>query len=328
MDVGQGDAALVELPGGAAVLVDTGPGGPGRFDVGERVLAPFLWNRPRRELAAVAISHPDPDHAGALATVLRRFRVAEVWDGILAGDEARAGDEDARRLLACSGARHRVLGTPMRLILGEATFTALHPDADPLPGTNENSLVLRLDWRAFSLLLTGDLGAPGEARLLARGEPLQATVLKVGHHGSRFSSTTPFLEAVRPAAAVISVGARNPFGHPTPQALDRLAGVGARVYRTDRDGAVLLETDGRSLWITRWASRRTERIELGRGERAALLAPLGEIHRIRSPRLRLRLTEPPTPPTGSPPDHRRVSAAPAKPALERGPPAALLRRTP
>jgi competence protein ComEC len=254
VDVGQGDAALVELPGGERLLVDTGPGGPGRLDVAERVLAPVLWNRPVRRLAAVALSHADPDHAGGLPTVLRRFAVDELWEG------ARPGGGG---LAVCPGLRQRRLAWPTRLRLGEVTLDVLHPDGVPLAGRNENSLVLRLQWRDVSILFAGDLGAPGEQRLLARGEPGPISVLKVGHHGSRFSSSAPFLAAARPQVAVIPVGARNPFGHPTPETLGRLARAGARVYRTDRDGAVLLETDGRTLWVRGWASGRADRLELG-----------------------------------------------------------------
>jgi competence protein ComEC len=129
-------------------------------------------------------------------------------------------------------------------------------------GENEESLVLRLDWRGFSLLLTGDLGRPGEERILASRAPVRVLALKVGHHGSRFSSTEEFLAATRAAVAVISVGARNPFRHPTPEALGRLEAAGARIYRTDRDGAVILETDGATVWITRWASGTVERLDL------------------------------------------------------------------
>jgi len=137
------------------------------------------------------------------------------------------------------------------------------PLGEPAPlGENEESLVLRLDWRGFSLLLTGDLGRPGEERVLASRAPVRALALKVGHHGSRLSSSEEFLAATRAAVAVISVGARNPFRHPTPEALGRLEAAGARIYRTDRDGAVILETDGATLWITRWASGTVERFEL------------------------------------------------------------------
>jgi len=264
LDVGQGDAILVELPEGPRLLVDGGPAGARRLDVGERVLAPFLWNRPALRLDAVAVSHSDPDHSGGLRAVLTRFRVGELWENGRWGP----GSEETLRAAERSGACRRTLVAGQRMWLGSALVTVLNPDGtqsldEPPPkGENEESLVLRLDWRGFSLLLTGDLGRPGEERVLASHAPVRALALKVGHHGSRFSSTDEFLAATRAAVAVISVGARNPFRHPTPEALGRLEAAGARVYRTDRDGAVVLETDGVTLWITRWASGTVERIDL------------------------------------------------------------------
>ena len=136
--------------------------------------------------------------------------------------------------------------------------------------------MLRLDWRGVSLLLTGDLGWLGEARVLERGAPVRVLVLKVAHHGSRFSSSAAFLEAARPAFAIISVGARNPFRHPTPEALGRLEAAGARIYRTDRDGAIILETDGTRLWITRWATTHHRGLRPRSGDRpTAADAPSG-----------------------------------------------------
>jgi competence protein ComEC len=264
LDVGQGDSILVELPEGPRLLVDGGPAGARRLDVGERVLAPFLWNRPAARLDAVAVSHSDPDHSGGLRAVLTRFRVGELWENGRWGP----GSEATLRAAERSGACRRTLVAGQRMWLGSALVTVLNPDGtlsldEPPPkGENEESLVLRLDWRGFSLLLTGDLGRPGEERVLASHAPVRALALKVGHHGSRFSSTDEFLAATRAAVAVISVGARNPFRHPTPEALARLEAAGARIYRTDRDGAVVLETDGVTLWITRWASGTVERIDL------------------------------------------------------------------
>ena len=98
--------------------------------------------------------------------------------------------------------------------------------------------------------------------MLDRGEPVRVLVLRVGHHGSRFSSTAPFLDAAYPSFAVISVGARNPFRHPTSETLARLEASGARIYRTDRDGAIVMETDGTRLWITRWAPHVTDVFDL------------------------------------------------------------------
>jgi competence protein ComEC len=265
LDVGQGDATLIELPEGQRILVDGGPGGPRRFDVGERVLAPFLWNRGIRRLDLVALSHSDPDHAGGLAAILRHFTVGEFWPSARWG----AGSEDTRRAVERSRVRARVPARGQRAWIGSALLTVLHPDDGAGDGSerdeNDRSQVLRLDWGAVSLLLTGDLGQRGEAELVRRQEPLRTLVLKVGHHGSRFSTSPAFLDAVRPAVAVISVGGRNPFGHPAPETLARLEAAGARVYRTDRDGAVLLESDGLTLWITRWGRGTTERVTLDPG---------------------------------------------------------------
>src|SRR5215813_4126499 len=264
LDVGQGDAILVELPEGQRLLVDGGPGGNQRLGVGERVLAPFLWNRPTQRLDVVALTHPDSDHSGGLRAVLTRFGVREFWEN----GRWITGTEETLRAVERSGACRRTLVAGQRLWLGSALLTVLNPDGsrpldDPPPeGQNEESLVLRLDWRGFSLLLTGDLGGPGEERLLADHAPVRALALKVGHHGSRYSSTGAFLDAVEPAVAIISVGARNSFGHPTPEVLGRLEAAGARIYRTDRDGAVILETDGITLSITRWASGTVERLDL------------------------------------------------------------------
>jgi competence protein ComEC len=258
LDVGQGDAALIELPEGPRLLVDGGPGGARRFDVGERVLAPFLWNRPLAGLDAVALTHWDADHSGGLAAVLTRFHVGEFWEN----GQSPAGAPETAGALARSRAPRRVLAAGQRIWLGRALITVLGPGPGPPQAANDQSLVLRLDWRGVSLLLTGDLGARGEALLLERAGPVRALALKVAHHGSRFSSTAPFLERARPRLAVVSVGARNPFRHPSGEALARLDAVGARVYRTDRDGAVILETDGRVLRVTAWARGVTETWEL------------------------------------------------------------------
>lgn len=266
LDVGQGDALFVELPDGRRLLVDGGPGGERRFDVGERVVAPFLWNRAVGTLDAIAMTHADPDHAGGLAAILREFRVRELWDTGLPDRTA----EEIRTLALRRGVVHRRLRAGDRLELGPALITVLNPPALPLAGSrrgpasdeNNNSLVLRLDWGLASFLLTGDLEQEGEAELLSRRWPLTHLVLKVGHHGSRYSTTDEFLRAGRPALAVISVGARNPFRHPHPEVLARLTQALATVYRTDRDGAVLMETDGVELHVTRWATRTTETLRL------------------------------------------------------------------
>jgi competence protein ComEC len=229
LDVGQGDAIVLEGPDGRTVLVDAGPGGPYRLDAGERVIAPFLWNRGILRLDAALVTHDDVDHAGGMGAIRRLFAVRESWEGVV-------GDGP--------------------LALGGAVITPL---AASVGGRNDAARVLRVDFGLASILLASDIERAGERALLASGASLRATVLKVPHHGSRTSSGPDLLDGVRPSLALVSVGARNPYGHPDPGVLARLADAGADIYRTDRDGALLLETDGRVLSITRWASRTTAR---------------------------------------------------------------------
>ena len=245
LDVGQGDAIVIELPDGRAALVDAGSGGPMRFDIGARVIAPYLWNRGVRRLAVVVVTHDDLDHAGGIPSILRLFSTDEVWT-------------DDR------------VGAGVTRLLGGVGVSALNPPAPRLAGSrrgaaadrNNNSIVLRLDYGLASVLLTADIEDEAERHLVAAHAPLRARVLKVAHHGGRSSTGNAFLGSVRPAFAVISVGARNPFGHPAFETLERLRNAGARIYRTDEHGAVILETDGRHLAVTTWADRKTERYRL------------------------------------------------------------------
>ena len=138
-------------------------------------------------------------------------------------------------------------------------MTPLPPLAAPGGRRNDAGLVLRIEMGLASFLLASDIGAARERELVASGARLESTVLKVGHHGSRSSTTEEFLRAVRPTIAAISVGARNSYGHPDAGVLVRLAEAGAEIYRTDRDGAVVFETDGGALTVTRWARRRVDR---------------------------------------------------------------------
>jgi len=235
LDVGQGDAIVIETPEGPTLLVDAGGGGPWRLDAGERVVAPVLWNRGTLRLGAALTTHDDQDHAGGMRAIRALFRIGETWSA----EALRAGPR----------------------IVGGVRLTGLPaPAGSPPPrGRNDDALALRIDHGLVSFLLASDITAVTEARLLATGIPLRATVLKVAHHGSRGSSTSEFLRAVSPLVAAISVGARNPYGHPSPEAVSRLDAVDAAVYRTDRDGAVIFETDGRSLSVTAWATGRTAR---------------------------------------------------------------------
>jgi competence protein ComEC len=232
LDVGQGDALVIEGPSGGVIVLDAGPGGAGRLDTGERVVAPYLWWRGWLRITATVVTHAHADHAGGMAAVRARFPGADAWTG---SDVA----------------------TPR--VLGGAVITALRTPIGDRMSINERALVLRVDYGATTFLLASDIPGAVERALAVSGTPLGATVLKVAHHGARDSSTASFLAAVTPAVAAISVGARNPYRHPDPGVLARLETAGARILRTDRDGALLFETDGRVLTVTTWANGARER---------------------------------------------------------------------
>jgi competence protein ComEC len=253
LDVGPGEAIVVRAPDGKTLLVDTGGGGPGRGDRGERVVVPLLRRLGVRRLAVLALTHGAPDRAGGLPGILEGIAVDEAW--------IPAGSEGAAWLapLAASGIPQHALAAGDRRWLGAVLVTALHPPrvdalASPLqPGMHaEPPLLLRIEWGLFSAILTGGSGPGGETAARRAGLPLAATVLKVGGHGSLRATTPEFLGAVGPRLAAIPVGARNPFGHPAPEVLGQLAAGGATVYRTDLDGAIDIRSDGGRIWVRAW----------------------------------------------------------------------------
>ncbi len=257
VDVGQGDSLLLRSPSGRALLVDAGGSREARFDPGERRVAPELWSRGVRRIDAVLASHLHPDHVGGIPYLLRAFRVAEVWEG-----PAPLGDGSWRALqplLARSGVTRRTLAAGMAVDWDGVRLSVLgppRPERPPLATRNEDSLVVDVAYGEVHLLLTGDVG--GEAERALRPGPAQ--VLKVAHHGSRGSSTPAFLAAVRPRLALVSAGARNPFGNPHPEVLERCLRAGALVLRTDRDGTIEVATDGRRLWVRTAGEERERRL--------------------------------------------------------------------
>lgn len=244
LDVGQGDAILIRAPDGRQILVDGGPSPAALLDELGGVL-PF-WDR---SLDLVVLTHGDADHVSGLVPLLERYKVTAAVDG------AQPRDRESAEWLAAVEAAGipRVTATRgARLAAGPLLLTVLSPGAEATQerwSSNDGSLVLRLDYGETSVLLTGDAEDAAEQAMMEAGLPLAADVLKVGHHGSAASTSPAFLAQVAPQVAVISVGAENRFGHPSPEVLARLAGV--QVLRTDKHGRIEVISDGQKLRL-RW----------------------------------------------------------------------------
>ena len=243
LDVGQGDAILIRSPAGHRILVDGGPSGDAISAALGRHL-PF-WER---HLDLVVLTHPDEDHLAGLVTVLERYDVDRALAPPATDDSPadRAWREALEREHVPTS--EAVAGQWIDLG-GGAWLSVLHPPAEPLAGAEEddNAVVLKLTLGEASFLLTADLGSRGETYLTNRHTDLQATVLKVAHHGSATSSSPDFLAAVEPLTAVVSVGRDNGYGLPSPETLDRLEP--RPVFRTDLNGDIEISTDGKRLWI-------------------------------------------------------------------------------
>jgi competence protein ComEC len=251
IDVGQGDSILLIAPDGKTLLVDGGGfgGGPRQapqdFDIGEEVVSQVLWSRGIRRLDVVALSHAHSDHMGGLPAVLRNFHPAELW----VGNNPRYGPYNALLDEAASlHVRVRSMQAGDILAFGPTQVSVLAPFGNYQPGplpTNNDSLVLRVNYGATSVLLEGDAEASVEKAMLA--EPgLASTLLKVGHHGSVTSTRPEFLASVAPQCAVISCGLRNRYGHPRIEVLKALEAAGIRTFSTDINGAACFRLDGKT----------------------------------------------------------------------------------
>jgi competence protein ComEC len=265
LDVGQGDSALVTMPDGSTLLVDGGGrpdlhrrGGededaeefePDARGIGEAVVSEYLRHRGLARVDYVLATHADADHIDGLNAVLRAFKV----EGALVA-RAPSGDAEFLRFAdtaRASGVPVYLVGRGDRLRFGAVTLEVLWPpvaegDADA-PSANNDSIVLRLRFGRRTLLLTGDAEGAAEASLVSAGDDLACDVLKVGHHGSRTSSTQAFVNATRPALAVVSVGRDSPYGHPSGEVLARWRDAGALVLTTGERGTITVTTDGEDL---------------------------------------------------------------------------------
>ena len=257
IDVGQGDAALVVTPHGRALMIDTGGTRDASFDFGTRVDVPYLWHYGVRQLDYIILTHAHEDHAGGTGGILRHIPVGMV----LTAHEGRMEyarvlgfsptAPEMRKIVPAEAGEHIDLdGVAVDILY--APEKAANGEAGAGITGNELSNVIRVRYGAATFLFTGDLEAAQEQHMLEEGKNPKCTVLKVAHHGSKTSTTEAFLASAQPHYAVISVGRENNFGHPAPEVVKRLEKEGAKLYRTDEDGAIVFRTDGKKMRVEKF----------------------------------------------------------------------------
>jgi competence protein ComEC len=263
LDVGQGDSILVTFPNGETLLVDGGgrrnysENGedlrPDTRTIGEAVVSEVLWYKGYSRVDHILATHADADHIQGLNDVAKNFSVGNATFG-----RTPLKNENFATLAAVLTGRHvpiEVMSRGQDFDIGGAHVDVLNPtatdDADA-PSDNNHCLVLRITYGSRSFLLTGDIERQAEADMLSNDAVLSADVVKVPHHGSRTSSTAPFVAAAHPQYAVISVGRHSPFGHPHADVVERWQNEGARVLTTGKNGMISVSTDGSDLQVNRY----------------------------------------------------------------------------
>ncbi len=248
LDVGQGDAILIQTPSHQDILIDGGPSPQAiSLELGKRL--PF-WDR---TVDLVVLTQPQADHIAGLVEVLQKYKVPQVIEPEITYSSSIY--QHWRSLVDDKEIEHKIARAGQEVKLGNGIkLEIVHPPSPLLQGTSDdidnNSLVLRLSWKEVSFLLTADIGQEAEWYLIAQRANLKSTVLKVAHHGSRTSTSSEFLAVVDPEAAIISVGAKNRFGLPHTEVVNRLTEqLGGRVYLTSTHGTIEFITDGDRLWV-------------------------------------------------------------------------------
>ncbi len=263
IDVGQGDSILIQMPKGKNILIDGGGTPASDFDIGEKVLLPLLRHYRIRKIDLIILTHPHIDHLEGLFTVLEKYKVGAVISNRQPHQEKlmeRFMDIIEKKNINCV----EVAAGDVLNLQSDLSLTILNPDKRVFVGSrsdiDNNSIVAKLKYKNVCFLFTADIYAEGEEKI-GDNFPVQCEFLKVGHHGSKFSTTDKFLEKVKPNYAIISVGENNLWGHPHKEVIERLEEYNCRVFRTDEDGAVIVKTDGESGKITLWGRKEVVNVK-------------------------------------------------------------------
>ncbi len=254
IDVGQGDSMLISTPKGKRILVDGGGTRDSEnFDVGRQTLIPYLLNKGITKLDYIVISHFDSDHATGVAQILGKIDVSSI---ILT---RQLEENDIYRHILSIAKEKKIKLIYVKegdvLKIGGIKISIIHPENKLMINNpmNNNSIVCKVEYNSFSMLLTGDIEMEAEELILRKNINLKADVLKVAHHGSKTSTTGEFLKAINPKVALIGVGKNNNFGHPSNEVIQRLKENGTRIYRTDENGEISITVNkkGRIIKIQR-----------------------------------------------------------------------------
>ncbi|MSP39288.1 MAG: DNA internalization-related competence protein ComEC/Rec2 [Deltaproteobacteria bacterium] len=252
LNVGQGDAAVVELPGGKVLVIDAGGAASGDFDTGEAIVAPFLRARKITKVDFLMVSHARVDHYGGMAALVIEFAPTEFWSGIAKGKTRRFEDLADELTRGKIPQLTLIAGQPCRVIEG-ARLCVLHPSAD----SEDGSVVLRVEFGKASFLFAGDIDKRKEALLARRSGELRSLVVKIPRHGGTTANSQEFIAAVAPKLAVLSAGARSRSESQREEVTERYREAGAQVLSTHEDGAVIVETDGATVRYSGYKSGRT-----------------------------------------------------------------------
>lgn len=263
IDVGQGNSILVRLPGGKNMLIDGGGFPESSFDTGRTVVAPFLYHERIGKIDTVVLTHPHPDHLLGLIYILNNFNVRNVWKSSLPVD-TEDFPEWNKAIESNNIDVHLLSDKSQQKIIHGAALKVLWPsdDSDKATGNlyydevNNSSLVLKITFGRISFLITGDISADVEKQLIRSGADLRSDVLIMPHHGSNHSNSPEFIKAVACRYAIVSAGKSNVFKHPHPAVIGRYNNAGIGVFRTDRDGAITITTDGNHLRIRTFIQNR------------------------------------------------------------------------